>query len=296
MEKFKITTTFPTPLLQDFHTYLDYLMQHQPLVLTTKSGHLPPTVLAPLNALMQCANKGGNSPKSKQTRCYLLHLFFHLVLDGGLCTVVPHGKAKRILEPNLEAIQRFTNLNPTEQYIYLLKTLLVDIPTEVLSVTRSWQGISAHGIANVFALLFNTKWHNVAPELVADIAKAVFIQRIPDMMEYALYLSWFGFWEVTINEKQPYINIVKEAQLTELGLAMAEVLHHERRIDLWNNPYQEEWLEDLRFEYQIARRALDEVAVVADREKATAAPFFLAFVPLFEEGLLREDSFDGLFN
>ena len=45
------------------------------------------------------------------------------------------------------------------------------------------------------------------------------------MMEYALYLSWIGFWKVTINEKQPYINIVKEVQLTNLGLLMAEVLH-----------------------------------------------------------------------
>jgi len=287
MEKFKVAATYPTPLIQDFHTYIDYLVQHHPIVLTTKAGHLPPTILAPLNALLQCDNKGGNSPKSKQTRCYLLHLFFYLGLAGNLFYIKVHGKTKQVLEPNIEAIQRFNNLNPTEQYIYLLKTLLVDINTAKLAVTARGNGIEAHSIANIFAFLFDKQWEQIAPEQAEAIAQSVFIQRIPDMKEYALYLSWFGFWKVTINETQPYINIVKKVQLTTLGLVMAEVLHKDRPIALWNKPYQKEWLEHQRFEYSLTGEPFDKAEVVSYRKKATEEPFFLAFVPLFEEGLLR---------
>lgn len=290
MKKIKITDTSPTPLIQDFHTYLDYLIVHQSIVLTTKAGHLSPKILAPLNALLHCDNKGGNSPKSKQNRCYLLHLFFYLGLDGGLFNIKSHGKTKRILEPNLEAIRGFNNLNPTEQYIYLLKTLLVDIQTANLAITARGYGVNAHRLTNIFAILFDKQWNNVPPELLAEITKSVFIQRIPDMMEYALYLSWFGFWKVTINEKQPYTNIVKEVQLTNLGLLMAEVLHHHRPLDLWNKPYQQEWLEQLRFEHRITGTPFDEAEAIASRPKPAEEPFFLAFMPLFEEGLLRVDS------
>lgn len=290
MEKFKITATHPTPIIQDFSTYLNYLVQHQPIALTTKAGHLPPKVLAELNPLLQCKNKGGNNPRSKQTAYYLLNLFFHIGIDGGFFYLKPHGKTKIILEPNIVTIKKFNDFNETEQYMYLLKTLLVDITNAKLNLTTPWKCTTPSTIANVIAMLFDNQYAELIPD-AADLAEQIFKQQIPWMGDYALYLSWFGFWEIVIRDIKPFIEIVEEAQPTSLGLAMVAVLHKHRSLRIWSVANRTGWLEKKAMEAMLNNEPFDEAVAIAALDKTITEPFFWAFISLFPDGALRKDSF-----
>ena len=123
MSHFTITSTFPSAILTDFHTYLDYCEQHRPKV-TKKNEFLNRKDLFILNE--QMLQKTTNATKRTDQNFYMqLHLFYHLCLDGRLFQINREKATSSYFESQSEKLNHFRQLNATEQYFYLLKTLWV---------------------------------------------------------------------------------------------------------------------------------------------------------------------------
>ena len=115
-----ITSTYPTPMLNDFRIFMDSLNKEE-TALTPKNQYMSKERLWGLNQLMSFKMEDANS-KLDQGSYPLLHLFYHLALAGKLAIMLPDKGGKFYLKVT-ERYEEYLNLTMTEQYLYLLETL-----------------------------------------------------------------------------------------------------------------------------------------------------------------------------
>lgn len=123
MTVFNITETEPTPLIRDFAAFARYLRTHK-IVLTSTNEFISGRDLYELNKEMTHPLQG-TTPRTDQTLCPLLHLFYHLVLAGKLFQKVTEKGSRFALKPTAR-LQLYEELMHAEKYFFLLETLWID--------------------------------------------------------------------------------------------------------------------------------------------------------------------------
>jgi hypothetical protein len=146
---------YSSPIVKDFHTFLDYLKGNK-LKLTNTLFHLPKKDLFRLNQLMTHPEKGVNE-RNKQNLYPQLHLFYHLLLSSELAWVERKSKSNVLLHLNLEKIDYFKTLKPTEQYFFLFKTLFQYCDFEKISTEERGGRIFFHQVDELFLLAIKLK-------------------------------------------------------------------------------------------------------------------------------------------
>ena len=92
-----ISETEPTPLLQDFATFIHYLIGHH-IVLTRTNEFISGKELYELNQMMTYPLPDSTS-RTEQPSYPLLHLFYYLVLAGKLFQKTSKKGRRLVLEP-----------------------------------------------------------------------------------------------------------------------------------------------------------------------------------------------------
>ena len=260
----KITTTNPTPLLQDFQKFMDRLKKEE-TVLSPKNQYMPKEWLWELNQLVNFKIEDA-TPKLDQASYPLLHMFNHLALAGKLAVLIP-GKGGRFLLKVSERYEEYLNLTMTEQYFYLLETLWIDadwgalqkathnrIPNEQI-ISSIWQEVARAEAGKMLSVKDSTSfWHN----------------RLWDWGYFLWYFTYFGFWQFTSDEESLRFSRrkIEVATLTptEFGVSIAPVLFQHRDYLEWNHV-------NLLKDGLRSQESLEE-------------PFYQAFVSLVEPGEL----------
>ncbi len=168
---FKITEYYPTPILQDFSAFMDYLQRVEG-ILTAKNQHLSKKFLWVLN--QQVSLKVENAtPGLDQASYPLFHMFYHLSLAGKLTIMVPDKGGKFKLKVT-DRYQDYLKLTTAEKYFFLLETLWIDTDWQALNEASYSLRFNEYAIANVWEQLIksesnktlnlqskDSKWHSL---------------------------------------------------------------------------------------------------------------------------------------
>jgi len=320
--KFRITETEPTPLVNDFGTFTQYLSNNL-CILTPKNEFISRNDLHALNQQMLQSDLK-SVPQKDQNLYPLLHLFYHLALAGKLVQKGA-GKGSRVVLKPTDRIQLYNMLNCTEKYMFLLETFWVD---------ANWAKLQA-GYFGRSPLL-------MVPQILGMVSQArpgrkiqvmndgVFVKGMAmdfmDLEYFWFYFTYFGFWHIS-----PYRNeddwdrpkrmvLVESFTPTVLGVNLASIMREARDLLEWNQPYHRNSLDVLpgmwdRLLYQLESKlyfgnrksAFQQTKIEPDepptsfgkynlmRECAfqqtkieTDEPFIRPFIPLFEKDALQK--------
>jgi len=299
-----ITETDPTPLLKDFNTFIHYAEAH-PMALTQGHETISGRDLYELNRAMTDPVPD-TTPRTRQTLQPLLHLFYHLSLAGRLFQKVPGKGGKLVLKPT-ERLKLYEALKPTERYFFLLETFWVDADWKKLMGGYFEEPLYSSPLV-LKALSKCQPGECIRPREAREN---------PDLMpefvhwrSFALYFSFFGFWQVTRDpksvKKDPALSFFQVGSITPsaFGVMLASVLCQARETPYWNLPSRRrggEWnavpgsplpkgsTYELMWADLGERRKLERSKVIQMPYKGKPGePFFLPFVPLFAEGELRQ--------
>ncbi|OLN30804.1 IS1096 element passenger TnpR family protein [Desulfosporosinus metallidurans] len=296
---FRITATYPTPILQDFQRFMDSLKQEEP-VLSPKNQYMSKERLWELNQLVSFKMEDAN-PKLDQGSYPLLHMFYHLALAGKLAVMLP-GKGGRFLLQVSERYEEYLNLTMTEQYFYLLETLWIDadwgalqkatygrIPNERL-ISSIWQELAHCKAGKTLKVKDSASpWHNLW-----------------DWGYFLWYFTYFGFWQFTQDEEALNFSRRKiEATTltpTEFGVSLAPILFNYRDYLDWNQVNirkdgltSQDILDGLEHVIRSMGKKPQGFAELARaRQESMGEPFYEKFVSLVAPGELirtlpRED-------
>ena len=105
-----------TSVLDDFQTFLRYLVSNNNMKLTTANSFIRRKDLFALNKLMKSPEELKSSANQPDSRT--IHLFYNLAKTLNL--VVVNGKNRLEVTPRIDI---FTNLSPKEQFVVLFDTL-----------------------------------------------------------------------------------------------------------------------------------------------------------------------------
>lgn len=292
---FNITETEPTPLLRDFATFTQYLRTHH-IVLTRVNEFISGKDLYALNQEMTYP-LSDTTPQTDQTLYPLLHLFYHLVLAGKLFQKSP-GKGDRLVLKPTGRLQLYEELKPAEKYFFLLETLWVDANWEKLQ-----GGYFGHSSLSTVPMVLEYlskqqpgKKIQMKGEGTSDLAPIVW-----EWEYFLLYLSFFGFWEVTRawQRRHKHFFLAESITPSTFGVTLAPILKEARNLFYWNLPDRRkygEWKaipgsplpdEDLFRPPEEEPRKRPKTVIKVDKGKP-GDPFFLPFVPLFAEGELQK--------
>ncbi|PIX76710.1 MAG: hypothetical protein COZ37_06485 [bacterium (Candidatus Ratteibacteria) CG_4_10_14_3_um_filter_41_18] len=268
-----ISETEPTPLLQDFATFIHYLIGHH-IVLTRTNEFISGKELYELNQMMTYPLPDSTS-RTEQPSYPLLHLFYYLVLAGKLFQKTSKKGRRLVLEPT-GRLQIYEELKPAEKYFFLLETFWVDADWEKL------QGTHAHSpIDTVPAVLEYMSKQQAGRKIRLKDERKIpnLIWIFWDWGYFLLYFSFFGFWDVTRDEdtlKQYGVKRYFQAESitpSAFGVRMFLILKEARKLPYWNLP---------------SRRKSGEWKNIPGSPLPDENPFFLPFIPLFPEGELQK--------
>jgi len=229
---FEITTTYPTPLLQDFKKFMDSLKLEETL-LTPKNQYMSKELLWKLNQLM-CFKTENANPKLDQGSYPLLHMFCHLALGGKLAVMMP-SKGGRFHLKVSERYEEYLKLTMTEQYFFLLETLWVDADWEALQKATYGRIPNVRIISSVWQELACVK---AGITLNVKETESSWRNWIWDWGYFLWYFTYFGFWQFTLDEEaqnESRRNIAATTLTpTEFGVNIAPILHKYRDYLDWN--------------------------------------------------------------
>lgn len=295
MSQFIITPTFPSAILADFHTYIDYCEEHRSKV-TKKNEFLNRKDLFALNE--QMLQKAENVTARFNQNFYMqLHLFQHLCLEGRLFQINRKKATTFYFEPELEKLGYFRQLNATQQYFYLFKTFWLYCNWANLQIEPS-QRYRPNRIHTLFSRigdksiikLSNTKEHR--------------LNTIGEEFGISLFhLQLFGFWkcqwkkgEYYREKTQPQVDALT---LTDFGKQMAAIIAVHAKLSRWNKYSQKDLnLEEYFVISQKVERLVkagksEEEAIKIVKEELEKIeqsqkdiPFEVPFQPLFIENAL----------
>ena len=297
MSDFIMTITFPSAILTDFHTYLDYCETNRPKV-TKKNEFLNRKDLFALNA--QMLQKNANATTRLDQNFYLqLHLFYHLCFEGRLFRINREKATASHWEVLPEKLKYFRGLNHTEQYFYLFKTLWCYCNWSNLQIepSRSYTPTVLHTLflrvakssLPTFSLIKDNDYH--IPMIGRELGVSLF------------HLELFGFWKCQWKKGEYYREKtrpqVELLTLTEFGIAIAKAIALHGRMSNWNKYYKGEAGLDESFKMrrkveQLMKAGKSEKKAIKIVKKKLAAkkqsvkeiPFEELFQDLFSEGAL----------
>lgn len=231
MNQFVVNSTFPSPILKDFHTYIDYCEKHRPKI-TNTNEFVGRKYVFELNQMME-QKFDGLTAKNDQNHYPLLHLFYHLCLRGDLFVLEFKKSGGGHFTPNEKKLQYFRALNATEQYFYLLKTLWVYC---------DWENIQLGDIGRVFVndLQESLKWiaaYDAGEFISLDYKENPSISSsFRSLATIPLYLEYFGFWKCRISDHYRTRTAIytNGLQLTGFGKAMSACLAEAGGVTPWN--------------------------------------------------------------
>jgi hypothetical protein len=300
-DRFMITETEPVPLVRDFQSFLDYVAANKPYL--TPKGYISGKDLFEINKGMTYPI-GDTTVRSGQQLYPQLHLFFHLAQAGRLIQKASGKVDKTVLQLSDRATD-YSELTPTEKYVFLLETLWVD---------TNWKHVEASIFKGLGILDAQTVLGKLAGRTPNVPIRAKDLVSVPDSLGYLwIYFSHLGFWTVTQNKEiaSAFKRSFYPGMVTPLplGVTLAPILIKERNYVLWNLPFRRElgeWKvnpgQPLPEEYLGARGAKKSKKPKIVQRDQTGEPFFLPFVPLFAEGELRntlpretEKTVDGIY-
>jgi len=288
----RITTTYPTTLLQDFRMFMDRLKKEE-TELSPKNQYMPRVWLWELNQLVSFKTEDAN-PKLDQASYPLLHMFNQLALAGKLAILIP-GKGDKYIIKVSERYEDYLNLTMTEQYFYLLETLWIDadwgtlqkathnrIP-DVSYISSAWQNLARSEVGKTLSIKDSPSWLN----------------RLWDWGYFVWYFTYFGFWQFTLDEEALKVsrrNIeVTTLTSTEFGVSVAPILFQYRDYLDWNQVNLRKGVltsQDILDGLENGSRMLGEkpqnfAELAKARQKSLEEPFYQAFVTLVAPGELE---------
>ncbi|MEM6803226.1 MAG: hypothetical protein AAF696_17600, partial [Bacteroidota bacterium] len=129
MSLFNISKQFPSPILEDFQTFLYYFLNSK--IKLTASGYLPGKVCYNLNEQLSLSNEE-SSPKQRHIQYPNLYFLYVLAINGQLLEISAKGKSV-YASANLDLVEQFFDLSDTEQYISIIEVLWLYSDWEILS-------------------------------------------------------------------------------------------------------------------------------------------------------------------
>ncbi|MHB8126610.1 MAG: plasmid pRiA4b ORF-3 family protein [Desulfitobacteriaceae bacterium] len=289
---FKISLTYPSPLLQDFLRFMDCLKEED-TVLSPKNQYMPREQLWGLNQLMSFKTENTN-PKLDQGSYPLLHMFYHLALAGNLAVMMPRKGVKFHLKVT-DRYEEYLKLTMCEQYFFLLETLWIDADWEAL------QKATYGRIPNV--RLISSVWQELArvtagKTLNVKDSKSSWHNWLWDWGYFLWYFTYFGFWQFTQDEEALKESRRKIEALTltptELGVSLAPILFKYRDYLDWNQVNlrkgvltSQDILDGLENMIRSMGKKPQGFAELARaRQESLDEPFYKKFVSLVEPGEL----------
>jgi hypothetical protein len=292
---FNITETEPTPLIRDFAAFTRYLRTHE-IVLTSANEFIPGRDLYELNKEMTHPLQS-ITPRTDQTLYPLLNLFYYLALAGKLFQKVPEKGSRFALKPT-GRLQLYEELMHAEKYFFLLETLWID---------ADWKKLQAgyFGDSPLYTVPKVLECLSEQPSgkkilLKGNEAKE---QMFWHWEYFMLYFSYFGFWDVMVDEELVSKNWPKHSFRAEsitpstFGINLAQIISQTRNLFYWNLPNRHkmgEWnaipgspLPDADSSILFEQKRKKPKTVVKVDEVKTRDMFFLPFVSLFAEGELQ---------
>lgn len=288
----KVTTTYPTSLLQDFIKFMDRLSTEE-ILLSPKNQYMPREWLWELNQLVSFKVVDA-TPRLDQGSYPLLHMFYQLALAGGLAIMI-QGKGGKFALKVSERYEDYLDLTMTEQYFFLLETLWIDadwgalqkatherIPTERI-ISSVWQELAQSEVGMAINLTDSaSSWH----------------RRLWDWGYFLLYFSYFGFWQCTLDQEALNFSRRKiEATTltpTEFGVGIAPILFQKRDYLDWNQVHIKKnglTSQDILDELENAIRYMGKIPkgfteLAKVRQDSLGETFYQAFVSLVALGEL----------
>lgn len=289
---FKITATYPTPILEDFKRFMNSLRREE-VALSPKNRYISKARLWEMNQFMYFKMEDA-TPKLDQASYPLLHLFYHLALAGKLVVMKP-GKGGRFLLKAAERYEEFLNLTMTEQYFYLLETLWIEADWRELQKATYGYMPNERLISSVWQELA----HSEAGKTINMKDPASPWQKVWDWGYFLYYFKYFGFWDFTPDKEALAFsrrNIeAKTLTPTEFGVSMAAVLFNYRDYLDWNQVHirregltSQDILDGMEYVFNSIEKKLPQVIVelAKARQDSLGEPFYKRFVPLFAPGEL----------
>lgn len=191
--KVTITNDYPTTITQDFLTFLDYIENHT-VKLTKTNQQITRKDLVALYALMP-EPKLAVSEKSNQIGYPLLHLFFQLAVELELVQKRAMGSAI-VATIHVDNLAVFKSLTTTEQYVTLLDCFWMKANWRELQGGRYHR--EPYNMDALFAYLENV-----------PTDKELKVRQDPELINllyefgyFLLYFSYFGFWQVQLDEEK----------------------------------------------------------------------------------------------
>jgi len=294
-----ITEEEPTSLLKDFSTFLQCLAE-KPVVLTRVAELLPPEFLFRINQKM--TNPDDVSVSSKQRSYKVLHLFYHLALDGKLFQKLAGDKNELFLKAS-DRLRLYEELKPSEKYFFLLETLWTDVDWEKLE-----PGFPLPMLEYAYAALKALGGMQPGEEISLKNEQSEepgLPSLFSSLSNFLLYFSLFGFLEVAQDEeetkrwasKQEFF--AKSLTPSSFGVTLGVVLAEAREPVLWNLPMRR-IAGELKPQpgsplphdnpFWMFKRGLGQRRSRANAKAKMGTfgePFFLPFVPFFAERELQ---------
>jgi hypothetical protein len=277
LQKLVITENQPTAIVKDFMTYAKYVEDHQ-ILLTKAQRWLPRKDLLAINEQMSEPEQQVTAT-SDQHAYPLLNLFYHLGLAARLFRTSQQRNSQQALLPT-ERLTLFYQLTPSEKYITLLETLWVDADWDHLVGEKLRYG-PALAVPLIFDLL-----EQIPPGNTIDASGDTtgILKQLFWWGNFVHYFRYFGFWEMTLDEKTSaarsrYRYQIKTLTPTPMFYLLGTKLVQFRDLSYWNLPLRREagdW------------RGIPGEALPADEENWDSEPFIEALIPLFPTGALAQ--------
>ncbi|WP_088188958.1 plasmid pRiA4b ORF-3 family protein [Desulfosporosinus sp. FKA] len=299
---FEITTTYLTPLLQDFKRFIDSLKTEE-AVLSPKNHYMSKELLWELNQLMCFKTKNAN-PKLGQGSYPLLHMFCHLALVSKLVVMMP-SKGGRFHLKVSERYEEYLKLTMTEQYFFLLETLWVDVDWEALQKVTDGRILNVRNISSVWQEL---AWAKPGKTLNVKGTESSWHSLLFNWGNFLWYFTYFGFWQFTL-DKEAQVgsrrNIkAKTLTPTEFGVTIAPILYKYRDYLDWNrvnirkgNLTSQVVLEGQEIIMLSMGKILHSFTELTQaRQESLEEPFYKKFVSLVPKGELMHTLTRGHFD
>ena len=254
---FNITPSFPSPILKDFQIFINYCEKNLPKV-TKSNEFIGRKDVFALNELME-QKEEGLTARNDQNHYPLLHLFYHLSIQGELFFIA-RKKSTAHFSPNKEKLNYFKKLNSTEQYFYLFKTFFVYCDWENIQL-QDRASINKFGLSDLF------EWCSMheANELISfDAQMSNDGERLSWVLHslevVIIYLEYFGFWKCKISDRyrtRTHIS-AESVVISEFGIQMSNGIVKTGGYTRWN-VYLENYLDGDYIESIIEMKKLKKI-------------------------------------
>lgn len=221
----QLEITKQIPIMRDFPKFIDYLEENEIKLTNTKENLKGPT-LYELNQVMSHSVPGATK-RSRQRIYPVLHLFYHLAVEGRLFKKEREGS--KVFLRSTPRLVEYKKLTLTEKYFFLLETLWIDCDWDKLQEANTGN----NPLGQVSLLVEHLKEEYIDQEIdLKGKSLSLF-----NWGYFLVYFEYFGFWEVTYQDTDSKTTYRPETiKLTKFGYQLLNSLVENRDLDVWNLP------------------------------------------------------------